>query len=72
MQEEADAAAVLAPQQVQDGSQDIPRHVRELPAQLPDRNGDQEVVENSFPPLPEEATTEVEFFCFDWFWKIFM
>ena len=61
----------MAPQRVEDGSQDPPRHLRELPRNLPDRNGDQEVVANSFPPIPEEATTEVELFCFPWIWKLF-
>ena len=53
---------------------DVPRQLRELPRNLPDREGDAEPLPDSeIPPGEGESTTEVleSFFCWPWLWKCF-
>ena len=52
---------------------DVPRQLRELPRNLPDREGDDQPLPDTDPPGEGESTAEVleSYFCWVWLWKLF-
>ena len=63
----------FGPNREQSVGLDVPRQLRELPRNLPDRGGDDQPLPDTNPPGEGESTTEVleSYFCWPWIWKLF-